>query len=132
MTVDTSTPTYTPFGFEINQQMRALLPHWHSPDTGGELAWNDIDLAKRYNEFIKLLKAAKIGGEHIHYLKTPVLPSRGFNKHHHTSFADGGAIFGAGIHTHLGNLDGGYAFAVYHPGTTIPLLPFEVEEPYSS
>jgi len=55
-------------------------------------------------------------------------PSQGYNRHAHTNDLFGGAIIGAGDHDHRGVGYAGFAFAVYHPGTHIPLRSLRLDD----
>ena len=54
-------------------------------------------------------------------------PSQGYNQHDHSNEFMGGAIVGVGNHTHLGVGYAGYAFAVYFPGSYVPLRSLRIE-----
>ncbi len=112
--------------------------HWHTPSSGGEICWNNQQWATRMNAIIKEYnktideKLRLLGGEqdHIPYISVPPHPTRAYNVHHHTSEFDGGLIFGAGLHDHRSLAEGGFAYAVYHPGTSLPSKAYEIEEVY--
>lgn len=111
--------------------------HWHSPTSGGELVWNNVQWVNRINAIIREINKTideRFFGvfngdkDHIPYLEVPINPTHGYNEHHHTSFADGGLIFGGGLHDHRSTANGGFAYAVYHPGTSLPSMAYEKEE----
>lgn len=54
-------------------------------------------------------------------------PTEGYNKHDHVNDFNGGAVIGAGNHDHRGAGYAGYAFAVFHPGTKIPLRSMRID-----
>lgn len=88
--------------------------HFHDASQG-EIAWNDVQAIQTYNSIM---------GEN---LDVPDLATEGYNKHYHTSEYDGGLIVGLGPHDHRDNVTGGgFAFAVYHPGTGLPQQPWAV------
>jgi hypothetical protein len=91
----------------------AQLLHFHDASQG-EISWNDVQAIQSYNEFT---------GEN---LQVPLAASEGYNQHGHTGPYDGGYIPGMGPHDHRDNFNGGFAFAVYHPGTSIPQMPWAV------
>ena len=82
------------------------------------LAWNDVQAAMFQNLYLH-------GGE-APLLRVPDTATEGYNQHHHTSEFDGGVIAGVGgIHDHRDNKHGGFAYAVFHPGTSVPMAPWE-------
>ncbi len=87
--------------------------HFHD-DSTCPIAWNDVQAVDLYNE---------VTGANI---PLPLLPTEGYNQHGHTSQFDGGWIPGAGPHDHRDNFNGGFAFAVYHPGTSLPQMPWAI------
>lgn len=121
---------------ELPNETKQLPMHFHTPRTGGELIWNNIQLISVLNSHIATLNKAvppQIKYEtdtinHIPYVTTPANPTIGFNTHHHTSEFDGGTVFGAGLHDHRDNANGGFSYCVYHPGTGLPKLAYEKEE----
>ena len=114
----------------------SINEHWHTPSTGGEICWNDLQFIARINAIIYRMnhttdrynKILDDGSDHIPYLAAPKTPTQGYNTHHHLNEFDGGAIIGAGVHDHRDNAHGGFAYAVYHPGTSLPSLAYEAEE----
>jgi hypothetical protein len=128
-----------PGGADLPVGARDIDPmHFHTPRTGGEIVWNNVQLAHMLNSYIAYLNSQVHGsikkeGEsegkaHIPFVKVPPNPTIGFNTHGHTSEFDGGFIFGASLHDHRDNANGGFAYAVYHPGTNLPKLAYEREE----
>lgn len=109
--------------------------HFHTHNTGGEIAWNNLQITNFINSIIRNLnravpeelKDSDPNKSHIPYLAVPATPTVGFNIHHHTNEFDGGAIFGMGLHDHRDNANGGFAYATYHPGTNLPKLSYEEE-----
>ena len=87
--------------------------HFHDSSTT-EIAWNDVQAISMFNA---------ITGEEI---PVPDTATEGHNRHYHTSEYDGGLIIGLGPHDHRSNDPsyGGFAFAVYHPGTALPQMPW--------
>ena len=125
--------------------------HGHSPKFGGNLAWNDIQQIAQMNGMIRLMNRrraqlifkpseyqAYIADEDGQYFpgKLPYIssldpsgyPQQGYNMHGHKNDFDGGFLAGAGNHDHRGVGYGGFAFAVYHPGTEIPLRSYRIED----
>jgi hypothetical protein len=88
--------------------------HFHDDSQNG-IAWNDVHATIMHNE---------LTGED---LPVPLVASEGYNQHGHTGPFDGGWIPGQGIHDHRDNVTGGgFAFAVYHPGTSLPQQPWAI------
>jgi hypothetical protein len=88
--------------------------HFHDDSQSG-IAWNDVQAIIMHNE---------LTGDD---LPVPLVASEGYNQHGHTGPFDGGWIPGMGIHDHRDNVTGGgFAFAVYHPGTALPQQPWAV------
>lgn len=81
--------------------------HFHD-SSASEIAWNDVQAIQMMN--------ALLG----YNIPVPDQASEGFNKHYHTSDYDGGFLPGTGPHDHRDNANGGFAFAIYHPGTAVP------------
>ena len=82
------------------------------------IAWNDVQAIRNFNKYILRNTGA--------LLKVPETATEGYNQHYHTSEFDGGVLPGAkGIHNHLDNVNGGFAFAVFHPGTEVPIAKWE-------
>lgn len=114
--------------------------HGHTPSSGGKICWNDLQLVNMYNSIIRqvnkavheLLAVADGTVDHIPYIASPPNPTQGYNTHHHTSEYDGGLIFGGGLHDHRDMSQAGYAYAVYHPATNLPKLPYEREEVFGA
>lgn len=79
------------------------------------IAWNDVQAINYYNEF----------SADITNLVVPDAPTEGYNKHYHTSEYDGGYLPGLGVHDHRDNNHGGFCYAVFHPATAVPQLPWE-------
>lgn len=94
----------------------AIASHNHFHDgIQSPIAWNDVQAINYYNEFANSdLK-----------LTVPTTVTEGYNQHHHTSEYDGGYLPGLGVHDHRDNAHGGFAFAVFHPATAVPQLPWE-------
>jgi hypothetical protein len=90
--------------------------HFHD-DSQYPIAWNDIQAILSWNE--------AMGDQ----LPVPMVASEGYNQHGHTSPYDGGWIPGMGPHDHRDNFNGGFAFACFHPGTSLPQQPWAI---YSS
>lgn len=108
---------YIPQGFPLTAIPGREPLHGHGP--GNPIVWNNIQLAKIENAQIDALKQTSITPNNLFYKVTRAYPTVGYNQHHHTSEYDGGAVYGAGMHAHSGPSDMGYAFAVYHPGTSL-------------
>lgn len=129
----------------------AALLHTHSPDFGGEIAWNDIQQVATMNAMIRLTNRRMaqrvltieefnlyIVDEDNYYFngKLPYIrpldpdgyPQQAYNVHTHKNNFDGGFLAGAGNHDHRGVGHGGFAFAVYHPGTSVPLRSYKIED----
>jgi hypothetical protein len=87
--------------------------HSHD-DSQGQISWNNVQAILFYNEHT---------GENI---PVPLTATEGYNQHGHTGPYDGGYIPGMGPHDHRDNFNGGFAFAVYHPGTSLPQMPWVV------
>lgn len=110
--------------------------HWHTPSSGGEICWNDLQYIARLNASIyqqnhttdKYNRALDGELDHIPYIAASSNPTQGYNVHHHTSEFDGGLVLGGGMHDHRNNTNGGYAYSVYHPGTSLPAMAYEAEE----
>ena len=84
------------------------------------IAWNDVQAVLYYNQYQARVHEAGLR------IKAPEVATEGYNIHRHTSDYDGGVIPGAmGLHDHRDNAHGGFAFAVYHPGTAVPQQPWE-------
>ena len=133
----------------------AFNTHPHAPGFGGEIAWNDIqairwlngeiyrhnfNLVKQHNPDWSIddvfaatpqdpikwaLKQMLV--PYVYPMDGNGYPVQGYNQHDHTNEFFGGAIIGAGAHDHRGVGYGGYAFAVYHPGTRIPLRSLRID-----
>ncbi len=99
-----------------NDKDRATVPlsaiHFHDASSS-PIAWNDVQAILYANEKLHL------------NLPVPLTATEGNNQHYHSSPYDGGYI-GVIPHSHQGNLpgQGGFAFAVFHPGTALPSQPF--------
>jgi hypothetical protein len=88
--------------------------HFHD-GSQNEIAWNDVQAIIMHNEMTS------------EDLPIPFVASEGYNNHGHSSEYDGGWIPGMGIHDHRDAVTGGgFAFAVYHPGTGLPQQPWAV------
>ena len=88
--------------------------HFHDSSTS-EIAWNDVQAIALFNAVM---------GEN---LPVPEVASQSYNKHYHTSEFDGGLAIGLGPHDHRDAVTGGgYAFAVYHPGSAVPSMPWAI------
>ena len=108
----------------ISQKMRdigmektsIMLSSLHRHDALEEtIAWNDVQAILARNALAE-----------IHQLEVPSEATEGYNQHHHTSEFDGGLIPGVrGMHDHRDNKNGGFAFAVFHPATQVPQMPWE-------
>lgn len=96
------------------KRINATQIHFHD-DSTASIAWNDVDAVKSFNEHT--------GAN----LPVPLLASQGYSQHHHTSEYDGGFVpVGGGVHDHRDNFNGGFAFACYHPGTSLPQMPWAI------
>ena len=95
-----------------NWRMDIRNVHFHDASQS-QIAFNDVQAIQMYNA---------LTGEN---LTVPDQASEGYNQHYHTSDFDGGFI-GTAAHNHYGPLNGGYAFAVFAPGTAVPQQPFAV------
>lgn len=145
-------PQPDPSGAMIqNIPQDADMIHSHSPSFGGEIAWNDVQqiaamntmirranrqLARRvltiteFDEY-KLAEDDYYFNGKLPYIRTldpSGYPQQGYNIHTHKNNFDGGYLAGAGNHDHRGAGYGGFAFAVYHPGTEIPLRSYRIED----
>ena len=101
------------------ESIGVFLSTMHSHD-GGQMpiSWNDVQAAIYENRYIRYSEAP--------LLKVPSVATEGYNQHHHTSDFDGGALPGVmGVHDHRDNLNGGFCFAVWAPGTAIPQMTWE-------
>jgi len=89
--------------------------HFHD-DSSSQIAYNDVQAIELFNA---------ITGEAI---PIPDMATQFYNAHYHSSNYDGGFLSGggAGIHDHRDVLNGGFAFAVYHPGTALPQQPWAI------
>jgi hypothetical protein len=89
--------------------------HFHDKSQA-EIAWNDVQAIQMFNAIM---------GEDV---PVPAMPTEGSNQHYHTSEYDGGWIPGMGPHDHRDGspMYGGFAFAVYHPGTSLPQQPWAI------
>lgn len=76
------------------------------------IAWNNVQAIQGFNA---------VTGEG---LPVPAVATEGYNQHYHTSQFDGGLIPGTGLHDHRDNFNSGFAFAIYHPGTSLPQMPW--------
>lgn len=85
--------------------------HFHD-DSTHQIVWNNVQAIIAYNE---------LTGDNV---PVPLMATEGYNDHGHTSKMDGGFLPGAGVHDHRDNLNGGYCFSVYHPGTSLPQQPW--------
>jgi len=92
---------------QMDIMARASLLHFHD-SSQAEIAWNDVQAVQKFNE---------LKGDD---LPVPMTATEGYNKHYHTSEFDGGYISGLGPHDHRDVNSGGYAFACYHPGSSLP------------
>lgn len=54
-------------------------------------------------------------------------PSEGYNMHDHSNMFNGGAIVGAGFHTHQGVGNQGFAFACFAPGYSGPTRTLRID-----
>ncbi len=144
-------PQPSPSG-AVRQQMSDDISHvhGHSPKFGGSIVWNDIQQIAQMNGIIQQINRRRAQYifnpvEYQSYLlsedkiyfpgKLPYIsgldsdgyPVQGYNMHNHKNDFDGGAIAGAGNHDHRGVGYGGFAFAVFHPGTSVPLRSYRIE-----
>ena len=87
--------------------------HFHDNSTS-QIAFNDVQAVMLHNEAMGTT------------LPVPLMPTEGYNTHGHTSQFDGGWIPGAGPHDHRDNFNGGFAFAIFHPGTRLPQQPWAI------
>lgn len=101
--------------FTGDDKLRETIPysflHFHD-DSGAPIAWNDVQAIMFFNQVYNA------------DLQVPLTATEGYNQHGHSSQYDGGWVPGRGIHDHRDNANGGFAFAVYHPGTSLPQQPF--------
>ena len=98
-------------------QWRMDLSKVHFHDSSStQIAFNDVQAIQYYNA---------ISGD---YVPVPTQASEGYNKHYHASEFDGGLVVGLGPHDHRSNdpAYGGFAFAVYHPGSAVPQMPWAI------
>jgi hypothetical protein len=104
-------------GKTLDQQQQTRIHaaqiHFHD-DSTTQIAWNDVQAILMYNEHT---------GEN---LPVPLMATEAYNVHHHTSEFDGGYIPGMGPHDHRDNFNGGFCFSVYHPGTSLPQMPWAI------
>lgn len=121
---ETSDNPYVPSGYALMAVSGREYLHGHGP--GNPIVWNNVQEAKVYNAQISALKKTAQDPDNLFYKVTYAYPTVGYNQHHHTSEFDGGLVYGAGLHAHSGPSDAGFAFAVYHPGTS--LSPTQVAE----
>lgn len=100
------------------QSWRMPLDRLHFHDGSmSEIAWNDVQAIQLFNQMM---------GDKV---PVPEVASEGYNKHYHTSEFDGGLMLGTlGPHDHRSEDPnyGGFAFAVYHPGTAVPQQPWAI------
>jgi hypothetical protein len=96
-----------------NSRYEKSMVHFHDGSMT-EIAWNDVEAIQMFNE---------LTGDNI---PVPFTASEGYNQHGHTGAYDGGFIPGMGPHDHRDNFNGGFAFACYHPGTSIPQQPWSI------
>lgn len=85
--------------------------HFHDA-AQSPIAWNDVQAAAYRRQYLGM------------DLPIPISATEGYNQHGHTSQYDGGYIPGMGPHDHRDNFNGGFAFAVYHPGSATPQMPW--------
>ena len=76
------------------------------------IAWNDIDAIRYHNRFMGT------------NMPVPMTASEGYNQHPHDGPFTGGLVPGRANHDHRDANNGGFAFAVYHPGTDLVAAPF--------
>jgi len=97
--------------YDDKDQDRFSIPlahlHWHD-DSQYPIAFNDVEAIQNWN--------AAFNDD----LPVPATASEGYNAHGHTGPYDGGYLPGRGVHDHRDNYHGGFAFAVWHPGTDLP------------
>lgn len=106
---------FAAMGVSAHEQARWQIDHsrLHFHDgSQAEIAWNDVQAVRQFNELTGL------------ELPIPAAATEAYNRHGHTSEYDGGYIPGSGPHDHRDTLHGGFAFAVYHPGTDLPMHHF--------
>jgi len=77
------------------------------------IAWNDVQSLRNRLEYISRIDPDTVQGK-------PTVATEGYNQHYHKSEYDGGLLPMAGPHDHRDNNNGGFAFAVFHPGTSVP------------
>ena len=94
-------------------RINEALIHFHDDSHCG-IAWNDVQAIVMYNE---------VTGQDV---PVPLTATEGYNNHFHRSQFDGGFIPGMGPPDHRDNNNGGYCFAIFHPGTNLPQLPWGV------
>ena len=96
---------------QLQQRTSAEKIHFHDA-SGTPVCWNDVQAILAFKE---------LTGKDI---PVPLVATEGNNQHYHTSPYDGGWMPGSGCHDHRDNFNGGFAFAVYHPGTALPQQPW--------
>lgn len=90
----------------------SVLVHHHDGSMG-QLVWNNVQAIINKNKYLR-------SGRGV-LLTVPDVATEGYNQHHHTSEFDGGIIPGImGVHDHRDNAHGGFAFACFHPATSVP------------
>lgn len=104
------------------------FPLYHGHGFANPIFWNNIQEVAYYNYYVKLAKHAEVNPDAIFYLRTKKYPTMGYNQHTHINEFDGGLIYGGGLHAHSNPNDGGYAFAVYHPGTWLSPTTMYIED----
>jgi hypothetical protein len=102
-------------GFSEDDKSEFGIPssmvHFHGQEGYG-IAWNDVMSTIMWNAAMN------------DSLPVPLTATQGYNQHGHTGPYDGGWIAGRGVHDHSNNFNGGFAFAVFHPGTSLPQQPW--------
>ena len=102
---------------DMDVYMSTYLVHHHDGSMG-QIVWNDVQAIMAKNKYIRAGR--------VSLLPVPETATEGYNQHHHTSEFDGGIIPGImGVHDHRDNVHGGFAFAVFHPATSVPLAVWE-------
>lgn len=100
-----------------HDKANAVVPlaflHFHD-GSSVPIAWNDAHAIQLRNQYLN------------ESMPVPLTATEGYNEHGHTSPYDGGFIPGRGIHDHRDNLNGGFCFSVYAPGTALPQQPWAI------
>jgi len=103
----------TPASTQSRARIHRLLLHFHD-GAQSPIAWNDVEAVLYRNKFLGTDMAV------------PLTATEGYHQHGHVGEYDGGYLPGRSNHDHRDNLNGGFAFAVYHPGTDLPQQHFAI------